>query len=627
MGRSVSRFLSNRMRPLLTVILVFYNSALLCAQEKKIVFGEVTPADFHIENKLDSAADAIMLYEKGETSNDFTYHARIKILTNAGVDRFASIKLIYYSRFGKASVEGFTYNLADNKIISSRLENTGVFKLNSIEREDQLNFAMPNVRVGSIIEYRYKISDPFTVNWAFQQDIPVLWSEYVRNRTEHAKYIIRGTTKLTQFEEKLKGQYQRWVMTHLAAFKDEPDIFDKPAYISRLEFFYPLKSWGFIRAGLLRMEQFGLAANGDEITDEVLNKIIYGIDNPILKMKFITAYIKENVKWSGVQDFWADSPTDVLSRKRGTSGDINILLCAMLKRAGLKTDLIILSTRENGLVHQDLINIEQFNYVICRVTIDNITFLVDATEKLLPFDVLPERCLNHFGLLIDEKKENTWVEIKPNAKSKTAVSCDFILQADGILQGTKVVKSEGYDAADQRELLHNEEKFFKDILSEKPWELKRRSVEGFKDIYSPLKVTYDLVVTNHAVLSSDLIYFNPFFNFHDTRNPYPSHERKYPIDLGMAKENVYLATITIPDSYEIEQLPEKKAFVLPEGAGKFIYSISAMGSKITLSCLFLINKTLFDAEEYSLLREIYNIYISKQSEQIVLKKKPIEHTK
>ena len=60
---------------------------------------------------------------------------------------------------------------------------------------------------------------------------------------------------------------------------------------------------------------------------------------------------------------------------------------------------------------------------------------------------------------------------------------------------------------------------------------------------------------------------------------------------------------------------------MPENGAKYIYNVSQNGNLITVTSMFHINKSLFTQIEYPALREFYSQIVSKQAEQIVLKKK------
>ena len=61
-------------------------------------------------------------------------------------------------------------------------------------------FAMPNVQVGSIIEYKYSIETPYKFNlkdWEFQRKIPTIYSEYTVRMVPFYEYtyLMQGVDK------------------------------------------------------------------------------------------------------------------------------------------------------------------------------------------------------------------------------------------------------------------------------------------------------------------------------------------------------------------------------------------------------------------------------------------------
>ena len=74
----------------------------------------------------------------------------------------------------------------------------------------------------------------------------------------------------------------------------------------------------------------------------------------------------------------------------------------MLKEAGLEANPVILSTRNNGYVGSITFpNISKFDYVIGHVKIGEKEYLLDATEPYGMPNILPVRCLNGEGLLVN----------------------------------------------------------------------------------------------------------------------------------------------------------------------------------------------------------------------------------
>ena len=294
----------------------------------------------------------------------------------------------------------------------------------------------------------------------------------------------------------------------------------------------------------------------------------------------------------------------------------------MLDKAGFSVDMIALSTRDHGFIRQAYPMRKQLNYVICAVRLEDKTLLLDATEKYLPMDILPERCLNGQGLVVS-KLNRGWIDVVSNAKSKTSITAEMMLTDKGDLKGKLQYSRDGYDAYDMRKSYHKdgEEAYLKDFLGTKTWQVDKSEFQNMKDLKVQAKEIHEVVIPEHASTTGNVIYINPFLEGNMSENPFKLEKREYPVDYGTKQENVYMAKITVPEGYQVDELPPSKIFMMPGNSAKYMYSMNLIGNTITLTSNLQINKSLFIQDEYPNLREFYNQVVAKQAEQIVLKKK------
>jgi hypothetical protein len=118
-----------------------------------------------------------------------------------------------------------------------------------------------------------------------------------------------------------------------------------------------------------------------------------------------------------------------------------------------------------------------------------------------------------------------------------------------------------------------------------------------------------------------LFTLTPSLSGREDENPFKSETREYPVDFGNQFERIYIARITIPEGYVVEELPPSKLFNLPENAARFMYNVVQHGNIINVSSSLFINRSLYAQNIYPNLREFFNLMIAKQAEQVVLKKK------
>ena len=205
------------------------------------------------------------------------------------------------------------------------------------------------------------------------------------------------------------------------------------------------------------------------------------------------------------------------------------------------------------------------------------------------------------------------------------VNADFTIAETGALKGKLIFTREGYDATRMRSSYYSkgEETYVKEFVGSKPWKIDSLHFANISAINEPAKETYKLEIEDHASVAGDNIYISPFVTSQIEINPYKSDTRVYPVDYGSQIERTYFCRIKAPEGYVLDEKPESKILTLPGNAARYIYNVAASpgGDWISITSRFQINQNIFLQEEYLNLREFYNQVVSKQSEQVVFKKK------
>jgi hypothetical protein len=672
------------MKRLLTILLFLPLSFIVSAQKSTFKFGDVPIEDIKMTHYAnDTSASAVVLVDEGETALQYEQSVgwvlrferlrRVKILTKEGLD-YANFSIPLYN-YGKgntektASLKAVTYNIENGKVVETKLKNDGIFKEKLDANFDLTKITMPNVKVGSVIELAYVVKSEFIFNfqdWEFQSNIPTVWSEYRAAIPEYFAYefymqgylpitINERTTEsdaITQVYKERSGNYasktsfssdrtefkkniNRWVMKDVPAFKAEPFITTPNDYISKISFELAsvqysngqieryMGTWADINNEYLESENFGKEVTGNGFLKKTVEEITAGKASPEDKMKVIVEYVKNNVEWDGnSRRFPTKSLKKGLDDKKGNSSEINLLVASMLDKAEIKVNPVLISTRDHGFVRETAPVSSQFNYVICMATIGEKSYLLDATDRLLPTSMLPERCLNGNGFVV-AKEGFKLVKLQSPVKSRTFVNAEVDLQSSGELACHLSIERGGFDALASRKryLSKEESEYVKEFVGQRSWDVKKNDIQNVQEITLPVKEQYDLQINEHVMSAQNALYLNPFLLNRLEENPFKLEDRAYPVDYGSAFERTYMSKITIPDGYIIDELPPSKVLTLPGNAGRYTYSLVPSGKLLTLTSILQINQSIFPQNEYTGLREFYNQVIAKQAEQIVLKKK------
>jgi Domain of Unknown Function with PDB structure (DUF3857) len=644
------------MRYLLPAVILACLSIPCFGQKDPIKFGEIPVEDLQmVRYDQDTSAVAVILADYGEARFSpfqgkilFERHTRIKILKSEGTS-WADVGVdLYHDGGATESISGLkavTYNLENGKIVETKMDGDAVFLEKFNKNINTKKFSLPNVKVGSVIEYSYKHNSDFIFNfpnWQFQYKIPSRYTEFRASIPDFfiMERLMQGyLAPQYDIKDMPMGSYEdkrhRWVIQNVPAFTPEPYMTSENDYVSKINFAlayinFPgepsreiMGSWQKLVGVLMGSESFGKAITGNNFLKKKVEELTATVAEPEKKIQIIFDYVKSALKWNNVSDISADNLKDVFEKGMGSSGDINIALASMLDKAGFEVDPIVLSTRDHGFIRVQAPMQSQLNYVVCSVKLNGKRILMDATEKFLPLNVLPERCLNGQGILIlKEAQRFEWMNLEAMTKSKTVTNCDLALTTTGELKGKITFTRDGYDAHRSRKrYAEGEEDYVKKLMNGKSWEIEKSQFQTMTEVNVPVKETHELTINDNATVSGDVIYLNPLMGFSVLDNPFKIESRLYPVDFGSPFERVVLSKITIPEGYVIDEIPQNKIIALPNGHGKFVYSITVLGNIVNCTSSLSVNKALFIQAEYPLLREFYTQFIAKQSEQVVLKKK------
>jgi hypothetical protein len=240
-----------------------------------------------------------------------------------------------------------------------------------------------------------------------------------------------------------------------------------------------------------------------------------------------------------------------------------------------------------------------------------------------PAGLIRTSSLNGQGWLL-QGKTSRWVEISPPL-SMQMLSANFTLTENGSLKGTMVRQHTGYSA--MNELLKNQddekdEHLRKDLAADFTGIIiDSIRVKGKDDRKANLKQAVYCTIENAAVVANDLIYLKPTLKTEFDQSPFKLAERNYPVEFPYPMHDEFILKLTLPDAYEVEELPQSVTAVLGNKGGKFEYSATKSDNTILLSVKIDIRQLIFEVKDYGLVKAFFNQIAAKQAEQIVLRKK------
>jgi transglutaminase-like putative cysteine protease len=626
--------------------------------QNNLPFGDITLEELsNKQYKPDPGADAIIVSDIGIArlgyDNDFYIElerdVRIRIVNSNGFD-YANIKIPFLADDRLIKYSASTFNTRNGEKIETKIPKKSFITENTSKSYRTLMFNFPDVHEGSVIEYSYVIrlknySLYVLVPWKFQSDIPVIYSSItvVYPNSFTYKNIISGsamdvnirtsTSNTLFFGESVTTNIRTWSAKDIPAFRDEPDILSRKEHLTKITFELErvqlpnssLKeitpTYATLTEKLLERTDFGSAANTN--LRSLAENLTKDQKDDLSKLKKIHEYISSGIFWNGEEDYTVSSSLrSVLRKEKGNSADVNMLLIAMLRSLKIKADPVILSTRSNGSINQNSAIMQQFNYLLAYVSIDGKFYLVDATDPLRPFDLLPFDCLNNAGRLISES-ESKFVDLKNNERLFNSYSLDFTVDTAGNITGSLLNRYSDYTAYNIRKSvkLESEEGYLDYVKSlSANAEISDFNLENLKDRYTDLVMTFKFKINNGGQIAGDEIILNPYLLQTELKNPFYSSERRFPVDYGCPTFKTFSMKLTVPEGYSVSEKPENIMINLGKDDGKFEFSCRQTGNTLEINSEFNINKTVFQPTEYSEIQKFYLKIQQKQAEYIVLKK-------
>lgn len=666
---------------LLTFFLFF---ALLYTNAQKLELGKVSIAELQEKtHPKDSSATAAILFKKGEVRFEYTQEhgfemvtnvkTRIKIYKKEGYE-WANQSVAYYignSTRDKVSFSGAnTFNLVDGKIVKTKLKSDGEFEEIINKYWGRKKIAMPNVKEGSIIEYEYTHRTPRIVElkeWFFQTSIPVNYSEFITfipeyyvykpnqkgfifpkvtvdkmmrridyTYTEKASPGIGGQSVSSRSQETLEFMETKtaFVAENLPAMKDEAFVNNIINYtasvsheLSMTKFPYSTiemyaTDWESVTKNIYDNDDFGIELNKTGYFEEDVELLLKGITRPEDKILAIFEFVKSKVKWNEFNGYSCnDGVKKAYKDKVGNVAEINLMLTAMLRYAGLNANPVIISTRSNGIALFP--SRAAFNYVISAVEINNGLVLLDATDKYSLPNILPIRDLNWSGRLIRKDGTSTEVDLMPKIASSNSVNMNYAIDDKGGVSGKIRRQKTDYEAMVFRAVNNviKEESYLEKLESENEnIEISDYTRANGNDIKLPVIENLSFSGPSLSEIIGGKIYVNPLLFFAFKQNPFKQEVREYPVDYEYPNLKKYSINIQIPEGYKIETLPKSAAFTMEDNLGSFKYIVNNTENGIQILVVEQINAAIIPSEYYSMLKDFYQEIVKKETEKMVIAK-------
>lgn len=649
--------------------------------EPNLKYGKPSKEELSLTSYApDTTATAIYLFHQGQS--DFVYHdgfqlttehwIRIKILKPQGVS-YADVSVPYYSPTDKdegqeraSDIEGCSYNMENGKCIktSMKRESISFERINNLYK--MLKFSLPAVKEGTVIEYHYKLySDYFSHidNWMMQEELPMLYNQYKitiphvfiynielrgkdyiqvkqRDSSIHATEREGGSAGVSK-DFTVSAQETTFTSRNLPAIRqDEPYCWCPEDYKVQVSFdlqgtqFTPneykpySQKWEDVDNQLLKPEntQFGKYLS---FTNPFRPETKQAYNSEMsFEEKIICAFqvLKKKMAWNGRYQLYSKELEKVISKGNGSNADLNFILISILKDFGLEAYPVVMSRRSSGILPYHFPSLQKLNtFIVAVYDINKQKYVfLDSSMDVPALNILPlELSVNKARILSPkETEEKKWVDVMALADNKSFMKIEARLEGNQvkghrstILYGQEAVEYQANEKHKQDSIVSNPESngSLKNKLTVTNLKVKKQENDR-----ALIEEEFDFVLQTDR--TDDHLYINPMLFPHLKSNPFIQTERVLPIEFPYPYKFTMLATLTLPEGYEVEETPQPQV-IRTQGDGlQCKYMIQRQGNTISLNYIFYLKEPIFLTEQYKQLQELWTKVIEKNNALIVLKK-------
>jgi len=519
-------------------------------------------------------------------------------------------------------------------------------------------FTMPGVTVGSIVEYKYRLTwnhyfyDP---TWTVQHELYTLKESFWLRRytgpleTRH----ISDPTRLSYVTSNMPagavpkdtGTGVELQLENVPAFKPERYMPPEANFKAQVQFFYGGRE---IESPELFWRELGLdwygkterfIGNHQELKAAAA-QIIGAETDPEKKLRRLYAraqqtrnlsYESERSRAQASQESLKpnENALEVFTRDYGSRNEIAELFVALARSAGFQADVLRVSSRRDRVFDPKLLSENQLAAEIVRVKTDGADLYLDPGTRFCPFGLIAWTYTSVPALLLD-KNGGSFV-VAPTATADRNVirrNADAVLSGDGELRGEITIEYKGNEALQRRlDALEMDDSGQRESLEEElaSWlpsgalvELK--DVQGRDSSEEPLIAHFVFQVAGFATPAGKRLVL-PANLFHSKQmEAFSTSERRYPVYFPYTFEEIDKLTLHPLPEYSLPAtLPGGQDVKLP--SSRFITTRSAPNGQLLLTRALVVNSIYFQPEQYGAVRSFFNKLKAADEEQIVMEKK------
>jgi hypothetical protein len=630
------------------------------------------------DNPKEPGGSAMVLDLWDEVDNPHSTESvrvRLKVLRDDG-RKYANIEIPYAEKYMQVEDVRARTVASDGQStdFAGAIYDTEVVKAKRFKLSAK-TLALPDVQTGSIIEYtyrlhwkrgfpdaikhyssRYPFTDPVAypaANWDVQRDVfvrhAVLTLHPFSGGNLQFNFVGLGAANAPPFERQADGSI-RLELRNLPAFTEEeaapPEAnlrahvgvyytygFADPQYFWRSQGKESAEAVAnfFKKSSQARNEVRRLILPSD--TNEQKLRKLYARAQQIRMISYGEAKTEQELKREDIKE--NKNVDEVLSRNYGFSNEVNLVFVALAREAGFQAHPVQVASRGQQLFQPKMYDPAQLNAMVVEVLLDGTVRYFDPATLYCPFDALPWPETDTVGVLVDAVSPTVvTIPARPSAEAIVRRKAELRLDAEGNLEGDIEVSFEGQEALIWRLEARNEDEAHRRKRLE-DWmmtalppnsESKLIASDGWGKPEGFVTATFH--VQTHAfanLIGQRLLLPISFFPSADKNGVFSAAKRTNPIYFRYSTESRDDVRFVPPEQFRIEAVPDSQS--AHHGVVQLDLRVKSEEKDIRVTRAIVLNGTYFPSEEYSALRDFYQLADRVGEQQVVLRQIEGDKTK
>ncbi|MGC2635585.1 MAG: DUF3857 and transglutaminase domain-containing protein [Acidobacteriaceae bacterium] len=611
-------------------------------------------------------APAVYLFREETVDDKMHIHqlyARIKILNEKGKETYSDIEIPYEPGMSAIKdISGRTIH-ADGTVVpfTGKPYDKVLVKSGNLKVNEKV-FSMPDVAVGSIVEYRYELAynDNYYIppSWYIQQPIYVHKAHYHFVPVDLSVRTIVATdafgkenpvNRMIYFPLLPPGTEVKYGLNgydlevdDVAALTDEEYEPPLDSFSYRLLFYYSpaltgLEFWK--EEGKTWSKEVDRFANPSDKIRQAVAQIVAPTDTDEQKLQKIYAAVMqlENTRFTRehsseenrAEGLRVKTAADIWDQKRGSDDEITRLFIAMARAAGMKASAMIVTERNRNLLNRGYLDWTQLEDEIAIVSLGGKDQFFDPGQRYCEFGKLHWMHTEILGIRQTDHGPDFAITPSPNYPDNVIQrNADLELSADGQLKGIARITMSGAEALRWRqEVLRLDEqeakKQFEDELQGRVppgVHVKMDHFLALTDNTSALMAVVD-VSGNMGTMTGKRVFLPGSFFEAGARPLFSAEKRESPIDLHFP----YLAhdhiNLTLAPGLSVDSVPANADVPwLPNAQYKAKYDHTA--NIYQQERVVAVGVTLYKTDSYPQLRDFFQKIGAQDQQPVILARTP-----